>query len=62
MCRHYPPLKLETKKTELSRILVAIDGSETSMKAAEYAINLSKAQSEQGKHEETTTTAAEQLD
>ena len=51
-------MKLETKKTEFSRILVAIDGSETSMKAAEYAIKLSKAQSKVGKHEETTTTAA----
>jgi nucleotide-binding universal stress UspA family protein len=37
-------LKQKAKKIEFSKILVAIDGSETSMRAAEYAINLSKRQ------------------
>jgi universal stress protein family protein len=35
-------LKQKAKKIEFSKILVAIDGSETSMRAAEYAINLSE--------------------
>jgi nucleotide-binding universal stress UspA family protein len=52
-------LKQETKGTEFFKILVAIDGSETSMKAAEYAINLSKIQNQQEKQEEITTTATE---
>jgi nucleotide-binding universal stress UspA family protein len=46
-------LKQETKKTEFSKILVAIDGSETSMRAAEYAINLSKIQNQQIRQEES---------
>lgn len=46
-------MKQETKKTEFSKILVAIDGSETSMKAAEYAINLSKVQNQQIRQEES---------
>jgi nucleotide-binding universal stress UspA family protein len=52
-------LKQETKGIEFSKILVAIDGSETSMRAAEYAINLSKIQNQQEKHEEKTATATE---
>jgi nucleotide-binding universal stress UspA family protein len=47
-------LKQETKGIEFSKILVAIDGSETSMRAAEYAVNLSKIQNQQEKHEEKT--------
>lgn len=46
-------MKQETKKTEFSKILVAIDGSETSMKAAEYAISLSNVQNQQIKQEES---------
>lgn len=46
-------MKQETKKTVFSKILVAIDGSETSMKAAEYAINLSKVQNQQIRQEES---------
>lgn len=42
----------EAKKVGFSKILVAIDGSETSMRAAEYAINLSKRQNQQEKQEE----------
>ncbi|HKG88979.1 MAG TPA: universal stress protein [Nitrososphaeraceae archaeon] len=34
-------------------MLVAIDGSETSMRAAEYAINLSKIQNQQLRQEES---------
>lgn len=45
-------MKQEAKKIEFSKILVAIDGSETSMRAAEYAINLSKRQNQQEKQEE----------
>ena len=52
-------MKQESKGTEFFKILVAIDGSETSMKAAEYAINLSKIQNQQEKKDETTTTATE---
>jgi nucleotide-binding universal stress UspA family protein len=47
-----PNLKQRTQRTEFSKILVAIDGSETSMRAAEYAINLSKRQNQQEKQEE----------
>ena len=47
-------LKQGTKGTEFSKILVAIDGSETSMRAAKYAIDLSKIQNQQEKQEETT--------
>ena len=43
----------ETKKTEFSEILVAIDGSETSMQAAENAISLSNVQNPQIKQEES---------
>lgn len=43
----------ETKKTEFSKILVAIDGSETSMQAAENAISLSNVQNPQIKQEES---------
>jgi nucleotide-binding universal stress UspA family protein len=43
-------LKQRTQRTEFSKILVAIDGSETSMRAAEYAINLSKRQNQQEEH------------
>lgn len=39
-------------RIEFTKILVAIDGSETSMRAAEYAINLSKRQNQQEKQEE----------
>jgi nucleotide-binding universal stress UspA family protein len=45
-------LKQRTQRTEFSKILVAIDGSETSMRAAEYAISLSKRQNQQEKQEE----------
>ena len=45
-------MKQKAKKIEFSNILVAIDGSETSMRAAEYAINLSKRQNQQEKQEE----------
>jgi nucleotide-binding universal stress UspA family protein len=45
-------LKQRTQRTEFSKILVAIDGSEMSMQAAEYAINLSKRQNQQEKQEE----------
>ena len=41
-------MKQKPKGIEFSKILVAIDGSETSMRAAEYAINLSKIQNHQG--------------
>lgn len=52
-------MKQETKGPDFFKILVAIDGSETSMRAAEYAVNLSKIQNQQEKQEETTTTATE---
>ena len=39
-------------RIEFTKILVAIDGSETSMRAAEYAINLSKRQNQQEIQEE----------
>jgi hypothetical protein len=39
-------------RIEFTKILVAIDDSETSMRAAEYAINLSKRQNQQEKQEE----------
>jgi len=45
-------LKQRTQRTEFSKILIAIDGSETSMRAAEYAISLSKRQNQQEKQEE----------
>jgi nucleotide-binding universal stress UspA family protein len=45
-------LKQESYGTEFFKILVAIDGSETSMRAAEYAINLSKRENQQEKQEE----------
>jgi nucleotide-binding universal stress UspA family protein len=45
-------LKQESCGTEFFKILVAIDGSETSMRAAEYAINLSKRENQQEKQEE----------
>jgi nucleotide-binding universal stress UspA family protein len=45
-------LKQEPYGTEFFKILVAIDGSETSMRAAEYAINLSKRENQQEKQEE----------
>jgi nucleotide-binding universal stress UspA family protein len=41
-------------RIEFTKILVAIDDSETSMRAAEYAINLSKRQNQQEKQEENT--------
>ena len=40
-------MKQEAKNIEFSKILVAIDGSATSMRAAEYAINLSNRQNQQ---------------
>lgn len=45
-------MKRESKKIEFTKILVAIDGSETSMRAAEYAISISKRQNEQEEQEE----------
>ena len=45
-------MKQESCGTEFFKILVAIDGSETSMRAAEYAINLSKRENQQEKQEE----------
>jgi nucleotide-binding universal stress UspA family protein len=48
-------LKQGTNKTDFSKILVAIDGSETSMRAAEYAINLSKVQNQQVRQEGSET-------
>ena len=45
-------MKQESYGTEFFKILVAIDGSETSMRAAEYAINLSKRENQQEKQEE----------
>ena len=45
-------MKQEAKKIEFTKILVAIDGSETSMRAAEYAINISKRQNQQEKKEQ----------
>jgi nucleotide-binding universal stress UspA family protein len=39
-------------KGQFSKILVAIDGSETSMRAADYAINISKKQKQEEKQEE----------
>ena len=47
-------MKHGTKGTEFSKILVAIDGSETSMRAAKYAIDLSKIQNQQENQEKTT--------
>lgn len=47
-------MKQGNKGTEFSKILVAIDGSETSMKAAKYAIDLSKIQNQQKNQEKTT--------
>lgn len=46
-------MRQETERPKFSKILVAIDGSETSMKAAEYAINLSKVQNQQARQEES---------
>lgn len=46
-------MKQKPKGIEFSKILVAIDGSETSMRAAEYAINLSKRQNHQEGQEKT---------
>jgi nucleotide-binding universal stress UspA family protein len=43
---------IEDKREGFSKILVAIDGSETSMRAADYAINISKKQKQQEKQEE----------
>ena len=48
-------MKQGTNKTDFSKILVAIDGSETSMRAAEYAINLSKVQNQQVRQEGSET-------
>ena len=39
-------------KGQFSKILVAIDGSETSMRAADYAINISKKQKQEEEQEE----------
>ena len=47
-----PTLKQESKKIEFTKILVAIDGSETSMRAAEYAINILKRQNQQEEQQE----------
>lgn len=42
----------ETNRTKFSKILIAVDGSETSMRAAEYAINFLKIQNPQLGQEE----------